>query len=231
MVAGVILGDTAINWPGKWSELIVPLVIAALAVNAVWNGIDAAAICGGALRWIVLPGFCLLLLAGLRSVEIKNLEPRLVHMEEMGMVTVLLLAAAREQGIRDSGKSAGLALMSAVICMGVIGTGGTVLDYSRTITLRTVSIRMESIAASIMTVSYFAMILYCIVQAEAVEEREERDNNKRILIFTAIAYALSFVNGSIMKWVITSTGIVLWIVIPLISNVIEKEIEKREKSA
>lgn len=218
-------------WTDKRGEYVIPLVLLALGLWAVWGGRGKAIRTGCTLLWPMLLPLGAVLLSSIPQVSLKELLPTW-KMAGAHMVWVLLLPVfstmeSRGRGGRMAVGLAVLALTASVAAGSVLPPdergGETIYELSRSISLFGVAERFESLTASGLTIGYFSAVAFLL---DAQTKGEE--NRKKVVVYGLLSATL-FLSGLRPDSGILALGsILLGVILPtlLCRKKISKKMEK-----
>lgn len=223
MLAAHFLRQTAICWPGKGAQYVVPAVLAILALYAVSKGEEQAMRSASVLRYGVVGVLIITFYAGIRSVDVQYLLPS-GELPECELIIALLLPLL---GMKPKGTRWRVLPVAAVL-IAVITAGANVDNlyaYSRTISIRGVTEHAESTIACAMTIGYYALLCYLLTAGG----KEEKKKLSRFALI-GLAHILAITRIDVNGIVIVAAMLLLWGVIPVIQRV-KRKMSKQEKSA
>lgn len=214
-----LLDWTHRSWPGTAADYVVPAVLTLLAAYAVQKG---SAIRGASvLRYGVYLVLALMAVAGLKQLQLQALTPR-AELPDVTLAAVLLLPLlSRRDGngtIPLNGIAAGAA---SVLTVGSF----SLYEYSRGISLGGAAAHLESLAASAITIGWFAAICFVLDSAKG-----ETGKAGDVWIPALLAYGVYLTGIEIRGEMLAAAELLLWGIIPLFWAV-GKKMKKVEKSA
>lgn len=219
LILAKLLEWTHRSWPGTGADYAVPAVLLALAADGVRKG---SAIRGASvLRYGVYLVLALLAIAGLRQVKPQDLAPR-AQVPDLTIGAVLLLPLlSRRKG------NAAIPLNGIAATAASVLTAGSdsIYEYSRGISLGGAATHLESLAASAITIGWFAAISFVL---DSVQEKAEK--GKGVWIPALLAYGIYLTGIDIRGEALAALELLLWGVIPLLWG-LKKKLKKVEKSA
>lgn len=219
LILAKLLEWTHRSWPGTGANYAVPAVLLALAADGVRKG---SAIRGASvLRYGVYLVLALLAIAGLRQVKPQDLAPK-AQVPDLTIGAVLLLPLlSRRNGNADIPLNGIAATAASVLTAGSF----SIYEYSRGISLGGAATHLESLAASAITIGWFAAISFVL---DSVQEKAEK--RKGVWIPALLAYGIYLTGIDIRGEALAALELLLWGVIPLLWG-LKKKLKKIEKSA
>lgn len=219
LILAKLLEWTHRSWPGTGADYAVPAVLLALAADGVRKG---SAIRGASvLRYGVYLVLALLAIAGLRQVKPQDLAPK-AQVPDLTIGAVLLLPLlSRRNGNADIPHNGIAATAASVLTAG----SDSIYEYSRGISLGGAATHLESLAASAITIGWFAAISFVL---DSVQEKAEK--RKGVWIPALLAYGIYLTGIDIRGEALAALELLLWGVIPLLWG-LKKKLKKIEKSA
>lgn len=219
LILAKLLEWTHRSWPGTGANYAVPAVLLALAADGVRKG---SAIRGASvLRYGVYLVLALLAIAGLRQVKPQDLAPK-AQVPDLTIGAVLLLPLlSRRNGNADIPLNGIAATAASVLTAG----SDSIYEYSRGISLGGAATHLESLAASAITIGWFAAISFVL---DSVQEKAEK--KKGVWIPALLAYGIYLTGIDIRGEALAALELLLWGVIPLLWG-LKKKLKKIEKSA
>lgn len=219
LILAKLLEWTHRSWPGTGANYAVPAVLLALAADGVRKG---SAIRGASvLRYGVYLVLALLAIAGLKQVKPQDLAPK-AQVPDLTIGAVLLLPLLSRRNGNAAIPLNGIAATAASVL-----TAGSfsIYEYSRGISLGGAATHLESLAASAITIGWFAAISFVL---DSVQEKEEK--RKGVWIPALLAYGIYLTGIDIRGEALAALELLLWGVIPLLWG-LKKKLKKVEKSA
>ena len=228
IVLGTLLRVSGANWPGKGSELAVPLTLLVLAL-ATGDREKSLRACTG-LFWIVLIPAILAAGTVAAKAELGWLTPE-PNSWTGGLIAALLLPALNgaDDGSRN-GIPAGVALIAAVL--GVVIQGGLGIKAGEELASPLYELGrcignggFEIVISVILTLSWYGFAAMGLRAAGRFGEIVGLEEGKgRFMVFVAAA-AVCMSGREISDWILISGCLILWVLLPLLHP--EKIIEKR----
>ena len=235
LVVSEFLHWTMLCWPNHRSYHTVPLVLLSMAALASARGKETSSVSAAVLFWFTAVLLGVVLLSGIREVEIMNLKLEW-KMQTAHLITVLLIPAMG-MGLGYE-KREGKRLLYAVAVAAV--TGGVLsmqmveemeapfYEMSRTLKFLGMGQRFESLAAAGMMLGYYILFTYLLsVMANVWDVGKE--NGKSVWI-SAVFAAMVFISGMRMNSKLLALGtILIWVLIPALEKsvkIMKKPIDK-----
>lgn len=219
LILAKLLEWTHRSWPGTGANYAVPAVLLALAADGVRKG---SAIRGtSVLRYGVYLVLALLAIAGLRQVKPQDLAPR-AQVPDLTIGAVLLLPLLSRRNGNAAIPLNGIAATAASV---LTAGSDSIYEYSRGISLGGAATHLESLAASAITIGWFAAISFVL---DSVQEKAEK--RKGVWIPALLAYGIYLTGIDIRGEALAALELLLWGVIPLLWG-LKKKLKKIEKSA
>ena len=219
LVLAKLLGWTHRSWPGMGANYVVPAVLLVLAAYGVQKG---SAVRGASvLRYGVYLVLALLAAAGLKQVKLQDLTPK-AQLPDLTLAAVLLLPLLSRRNGNVTIPLNGIA--AAVASILTVGSY-SIYEYSRGISLGGVATHLESLAASAITIGWFAAICFVLDSAKGASEK-----GKDVWIPALLAYGIYLTGIDIRGEALAALELLLWGVVPLCWGQ-KKKLKKVEKSA
>lgn len=219
LILAKLLEWTHRSWPGTGANYAVPAVLLALAADGVRKG---SAIRGASvLRYGVYLVLALLAIAGLRQVKPQDLAPK-AQVPDLTIGAVLLLPLLSRRNGNAAIPLNGIAATAASV---LTAGSDSIYEYSRGISLGGAATHLESLAASAITIGWFAAISFVL---DSVQEKAEK--RKGAWIPALLAYGIYLTGIDIRGEALAALELLLWGVIPLLWG-LKKKMKKIEKSA
>lgn len=219
LILAKLLEWTHRSWPGTGANYAVPAVLLALAADGVRKG---SAIRGASvLRYGVYLVLALLAIAGLRQVKPQDLAPK-AQVPDLTIGAVLLLPLLSRRNGNAAIPLNGIAATAASV---LTAGSDSIYEYSRGISLGGAATHLESLAASAITIGWFAAISFVL---DSVQEKSEK--RKGVWIPALLAYGIYLTGIDIRGEALAVLELLLWGVIPLLWG-LKKKLKKIEKSA
>lgn len=219
LILAKLLEWTHRSWPGTGADYAVPAVLLALAADGVGKG---SAIRGASvLRYGVYLVLALLAIAGLRQVKPQDLAPK-AQVPDLTIGAVLLLPLLSRRNGNAAIPLNGIAATAASV---LTAGSNSIYEYSRGISLGGAATHLESLAASAITIGWFAAISFVL---DSVQEKSEK--RKGVWIPALLAYGIYLTGIDIRGEALAALELLLWGVIPLLWG-LKKKLKKIEKSA
>lgn len=219
LILAKLLEWTHRSWPGTGADYAVPAVLLALAADGVRKG---SAIRGASvLRYGVYLVLALLAIAGLRQVKPQDLAPK-AQVPDLTIGAVLLLPLLSRRNGNAAIPLNGIAATAASV---LTACSDSIYEYSRGISLGGAATHLESLAASAITIGWFAAISFVL---DSVQEKSEK--RKGVWIPALLAYGIYLTGIDIRGEALAALELLLWGVIPLLWG-LKKKLKKIEKSA
>ena len=219
LILAKLLEWTHRSWPGTGANYAVPAVLLTLAADGVRKG---SAIRGASvLRYGVYLVLALLTIAGLRQVKPQDLAPR-AQVPDLTIGAVLLLPLLSRRNGNAAIPLNGIAATAASV---LTAGSDSIYEYSRGISLGGAATHLESLAASAITIGWFAAISFVL---DSVQEKAEK--RKGVWIPALLAYGIYLTGIDIRGEALAALELLLWGVIPLLWG-LKKKLKKIEKSA
>lgn len=219
LILAKLLEWTHRSWPGTGADYAVPAVLLALAADGVRKG---SAIRGASvLRYGVYLVLALLAIAGLRQVKPQDLAPK-AQVPDLTIGAVLLLPLLSRRNGNAAIPLNGIAATAASV---LTAGSDSIYEYSRGISLGGAATHLESLAASAITIGWFAAISFVL---DSVQEKSEK--RKGVWIPALLAYGIYLTGIDIRGEALAALELLLWGVIPLLWG-LKKKLKKIEKSA
>lgn len=219
LILAKLLEWTHRSWPGTGANYAVPAVLLALAADGVRKG---SAIRGASvLRYGVYLVLALLAIAGLKQVKPQDLAPK-AQVPDLTIGAVLLLPLLSRRNGNAAIPLNGIAATAASV---LTAGSDSIYEYSRGISLGGAATHLESLAASAITIGWFAAISFVL---DSVQEKSEK--RKGVWIPALLAYGIYLTGIDIRGEALAALELLLWGVIPLLWG-LKKKLKKIEKSA
>ena len=219
LILAKLLEWTHRSWPGTGANYAVPAVLLALAAYGVQKGyaIRGASV----LRYGVYLVLALLAIAGLKQVKPQDLAPK-AQVPDLTLAAVLLLPLLSRRNGNAAIPLNGIAAAAASV---LTADSDSIYGYSRGISLGGAATHLESLAASAITIGWFAAISFVL---DSVQEKSEK--KKGVWIPALLAYGIYLTGIDIRGEALAALELLLWGVIPLLWG-LKKKLKKVEKSA
>ena len=219
LILAKLLEWTHRSWPGTGANYAVPAVLLALAAYGVQKGyaIRGASV----LRYGVYLVLALLAIAGLKQVKPQDLAPK-AQVPDLTLAAVLLLPLLSRRHGNAAIPLNGIAAAAASV---LTADSDSIYGYSRGISLGGAATHLESLAASAITIGWFAAISFVL---DSVQEKSEK--KKGVWIPALLAYGIYLTGIDIRGEALAALELLLWGVIPLLWG-LKKKLKKVEKSA
>lgn len=219
LILAKLLEWTHRSWPGTGANYAVPAVLLALAAYGVQKGyaIRGASV----LRYGVYLVLALLAIAGLKQVKPQDLVPK-AQVPDPTLAAVLLLPLLSRRNGNAAIPLNGIAAAAASV---LTAGSDSIYGYSRGISLGGAATHLESLAASAITIGWFAAISFVL---DSVQEKSEK--KKGVWISALLAYGIYLTGIDIRGEALAALELLLWGVIPLLWG-LKKKLKKVEKSA
>lgn len=219
LILAKLLEWTHRSWPGTGANYAVPAVLLALAAYGVQKGyaIRGASV----LRYGVYLVLALLAIAGLKQVKPQDLAPK-AQVPDLTLAAVLLLPLLSRRNGNAAIPLNGIAATAASV---LTAGSDSIYGYSRGISLGGAATHLESLAASAITIGWFAAISFVL---DSVQEKSEK--KKGVWISALLAYGIYLTGIDIRGEALAALELLLWGVIPLLWG-LKKKLKKVEKSA
>lgn len=219
LILAKLLEWTHRSWPGTGANYAVPAVLLVLAADGVRKG---SAIRGASvLRYGVYLVLALLAIAGLRQVKPQDLAPK-AQVPDLTLAAVLFLPLLSRRNGNAAIPLNGIAATAASV---LTAGSDSIYGYSRGISLGGAATHLESLAASAITIGWFAAISFVL---DSVQEKSEK--KKGVWISALLAYGIYLTGIDIRGEALAALELLLWGVIPLLWG-LKKKLKKVEKSA
>ena len=163
----------------------------------------------------------LLAIAGLRQVKPQDLAPK-AQVLDLTIGAVLLLPLLSRRNGNAAIPLNGIAATAASV---LTAGSDSIYEYSRGISLGGAATHLESLAASAITIGWFAAISFVL---DSVQEKSEK--RKGVWIPALLAYGIYLTGIDIRGEALAALELLLWGVIPLLWG-LKKKLKKIEKSA
>lgn len=234
---------TAQTWPTGTAFPVVPLALLLIAMFSVWHGAWRASGVGGVVFWMILLLFAIVLTAGIQSVKLQYLAPRL---EEQGspLFLVFLFPAVITFLPREGATcytktllaALVLGLVLSVLTVGTLSSRMAVKDpfpfytFSKSLSLLGVAERFEALVSVALTLGQFcllSMLLGCAGHlAHTVQPGKGRAG---VAVCAVSAASLMVFAGEIPPDWLGGGALLFWGILPLIfRNTVSAK--KRKKS-
>lgn len=219
LILAKLLEWTHRSWPGTGANYAVPAVLLALAAYGVQkdNAIRGASV----LRYGVYLVLALLAIAGLKQVKPQDLAPK-AQVPDLTLAAVLLLPLLSRRNGNAAIPLNGIAAAAASV---LTAGSDSIYGYSRGISLGGAATHLESLAASAITIGWFAAISFVL---DSVQEKSEK--KKGVWIPALLSYGIYLTGIDIRGEALAALELLLWGVIPLLWG-LKKKLKKVEKSA
>ena len=219
LILAKLLEWTHRSWPGTGANYAVPAVLLALAAYGVQEGnaIRGASV----LRYGVYLVLALLAIAGLKQVKPQDLAPK-AQVPDLTLAAVLLLPLLSRRNGNAAIPLNGIAAAAASV---LTAGSDSIYGYSRGISLGGAAAHLESLAASAITIGWFAAISFVL---DSVQEKSEK--KRGVWISALLAYGIYLTGIDIRGEALAALELLLWGVIPLLWG-LKKKLKKVEKSA
>lgn len=219
LILAKLLEWTHRSWPGTGANYAVPAVLLALAAYGAQKGnaIRGASV----LRYGVYLVLALLAIAGLKQVKPQDLAPK-AQVPDLTLAAVLLLPLLSRRNGNAAIPLNGIAAAAASV---LTAGSDSIYGYSRGISLGGAATHLESLAASAITIGWFAAISFVL---DSVQEKSEK--KKDVWISALLAYGIYLTGIDIRGEALAALELLLWGVIPLLWG-LKKKLKKVEKSA
>ena len=237
VLLGQLLEKTGESWP-TGHQIVVPLILLAVAAWSVLKGPSAAARVGGVLFWFIIIMYLAVFGAGVREVELEWLKPELSGVSWLGFALLLLPAGAT--ALRRPGEKWGVrlvlpavfALAASLITIGVLsplaaGKGNAFYELSRSLNLLGIARRFEAVVSAAMTVGWFALISMLLTFCgKHFEKLFDGHGKVGVFVGAALSGAWALCGLHIKPWIVCVCAAVFWVLPPLLAQ----GIDARKKS-
>ena len=214
-----LLGWTHQSWPGTGANYVVPAVLLVLAAYGVQKG---SAVRGASvLRYGVYLVLALLAVAGMKQVKLQDLSPR-AELPDMTLAAVMLLPLLSR---RDGNVTVPLNGIAAAVTSVLTVGSYSLYEHSRGISLGGVATHLESLAASAITIGWFAAICFVLDSAKGALRK-----GKAVWIPALLAYGIYLTGIDLRGEALAALELLLWGAVPLFWG-LKKKLKKVEKSA
>ncbi|MGM9600619.1 MAG: hypothetical protein ACI3W5_03390 [Faecousia sp.] len=206
--AAVVANWGSICWPGKGGQVVVPLVLIALAAISAYNGTRGASSVGAALCPLCAIIFAVVLACGVGNLQWHRITLSTAAPGGMLLFVFLLPLAAvaipRQRGAKIGGALAGIAVFAVLISVAVIGTlslpvaltrEDAFYEFSKSLQIFSAVQRFESIAAVAVTLSVYAMLSLLLSAVGELGESIYAKSGKWIVLGGAAVSAIIVVMG------------------------------------
>ena len=179
LILAKLLEWTHRSWPGTGANYAVPAVLLTLAAYGVQKGnaIRGASV----LRYGVYLVLALLAIAGLKQVKPQDLAPK-AQVPDLTLAAVLLLPLLSRRNGNAAIPLNGIAAAAASV---LTAGSDSIYGYSRGISLGGAATHLESLAASAITIGWFAAISFVL---DSVQEKSGK--KKGVWISALLAYGI-----------------------------------------
>jgi len=220
---GNIAGESVTCWQDQGEPWILAATLLIVSALAVRNGAQQTCRIGVSLAWVLLPGVLLILLSGMSDLQLPSFHTEQSG-ERWGLLPVFLLpllvernsAASKWSAVKVISISGLLAVLLSLLLGGTTPQGAvnTFYEYSKGVNLFGVAKRLESVAACMLTIGWFALFSYILAAICGI--MEERGIRSRVLVWTATALAALILYNLTIPSVVTALLCLLsWGLIPL----------------
>ena len=201
------------------AALLAAMMLLTLAAYGVQKGnaIRGASV----LRYGVYLVLALLAIAGLKQVKPQDLAPK-AQVPDLTLAAVLLLPLLSRRNGNAAIPLNGIAAAAASV---LTAGSDSIYGYTRGISLGGAATHLESLAASAITIGWFAAISFVL---DSVQEKSEK--KKGVWIPALLAYGIYLAGIDIRGEALAALELLLWGVIPLLWG-LKKKLKKVEKSA
>lgn len=230
-----ILSKTGLCWPDAQQVPTIPLILLLLAVLSAEQGASRAARVSATAFWLIG-----LLLAGILGAGVKELSGQwLLPVPTVPKVVsfwVFLLPALLVLMPRERYTSGGWLL--GIGCLGIVvaaWTGAVISPqlaaeepsafylYSESLTMLGAAKRMEALASSALTMSWFCLLSWMLTASGHAAEKIHEGWGKLSVWGAALAAAIVlFLGWEMPSWAAAAGSVVLWICIPILTRKSEK---------
>jgi hypothetical protein len=233
-------------WPTAKGSKIIPFVLLALGFWASREGGLRASRAGGTMMWLVTILFLLILIAGIKDIQIKWLKPKInsPNPELAAMLLIPALAVRFPQKEKTSPLRWLLCIGIVGLCVSVWSTGvlslqiakeetGAFYEMARSLQLPGLAERFESLVSVAMTISWICLIALLLSAIQEMAESCWKTWGRKVGIICALVTGVVFLIGAeVNGWIIVIGNILFWCLVPLlekIRNEVKKGIDKRTK--
>ena len=214
-----LLGWTHQSWPGTGANYVVSAALLVLAAYGVQKG---SAVRGASvLRYGVYLVLALLAVAGLKQVKLQDLSPR-AELPDMTLAAVMLLPLLSR---RDGNVTVPLNGIAAAVTSVLTVGSYSLYEHSRGISLGGVATHLESLAASAITIGWFAAICFVLDSTKGALRK-----GKAVWIPALLAYGIYLTGIDLCGEALAALELLLWGAVPLFWG-LKKKLKKVEKSA
>ncbi len=219
----VLLPASGSYWPGKGSEVAVPLVLLVLA--GLTANESRGANVAGMLGWIVGLMSAAVWVLGMKGVRAQWLQPERMPWREELILPLMLPALMKIWKKERTARAAlGIGVMAAVL--GILVQGNLSIAVAqqeaapfylmaRSLRLGSLS-RMEPLVSMLLTFSWFSLGLYLVMAGKAFLVRAGIKEHYALWMTVAAAGGLIVINMQDTMRIAAKAAVVLWIVAPML---------------
>ena len=230
VLTGELLRPIADSWPVGNSDPAVPLILLALAAVSAGKGLSAAARVGAVLFWVVLGLYAMVLLSGVKSVQLSWLSPRWNAPDLLGLTVYLLPVAALqlkegEKPIKRRWLTVAFILVGSLVTAGVLSPQmaqkmpNAFYEMSRSLELMGVAKRFEALICAGVTIGWFSLLSFLLTLAGSYLQGIFPGLGKAVpWIAAGAAGAWRLCGLHIPAWFLLMCGSVFWVVVPLLAQ-------------
>ncbi len=245
--AGAVASQAAVCWPGRGSNLVVPLVLLLLAAISAWNGADRASRVAATVCPLCVLVFAVVLACGVSSVRWERLAFSDAAPGGMLLFVFLLPIAAtgipRVPGLAIGRCMAGLTAFAVLVSLTAVGAlslpvaltrGDAFYQFARSIRLFSAVQRFESVAAVAVTCSIYAMLSLLLSGGAHLAEEFRPGWGRWAVALGAGAGAAAIAGGAILRGrELAAVALLIWGILPLMTQLLPcgKNPKKDEKTS
>ncbi len=245
--AAIVAGKAGICWPGRGAEVVVPLVLLALAGLSAWNGAERASRVVATLCPLCVLIFAIVLASGIGTVRWNRLSfsPAAPGGELIFVFLLPISATAipRLPGAAIGRCLTGILAFAVLTSLAVVGTLSLPValsmengfyEFAKSIRIFSAVQRFESIAAVAVTVSIYGMLSLLLGSVGHLGEQLSPGKGKWAIGVGAAACAGILAGKLYLEGrSLAVLALLVWGVLPLIAQLLpgRKKSEKNEKKA
>lgn len=225
MLLGQMMSMSAAYWPGRKSEIVVPLVLLALAAYSCGKHPCRVA---GVLFWILMIMYIPVLVAGAKDVELAWLIPESMELDLQVIPVLLLPCAAKVLGVgkKSGGWYPGILLFEVslwLITAGVLSPGVAAemetpfRELSRSLTIGAAS-RFESLISVAITLGWFSFACILLQSARTLLMWLGVKGKYAPWLAAVVAFGVQMTGIELSGVWTAIITVIAWILMPMLSN-------------
>lgn len=231
LIIGVLSRKSIDCWP-EGGHLAVPLILLALALWSSLKGPKAAAGIGAVLFWLFLLLYVVLFAAGIKQVKGQWLLPTRSDADPLGCILLLTPLAVCNLGKGNCVNKRTLLLYIIVIAASVITLGVLspavayakeypFYEMTRSLTILGRARRFEAVLSATTTIGWYVLLtIYISIGADMAEQISADWRQKGAIAAAIVSAVLIIGKWSLPAIALLVTGVVLWLVMPLINGIL-----------